>query len=100
MTVKGGDYIAVAVVVRGVQDSLNARKCRVTELRVFGKRMEVGHRDMAGILEIESEIVAGSQTAQCLHLRSCDDCGAYCWGAGVLHNNPINACGAFIYEHT
>src|ERR1700722_10428083 len=100
MTVKGRDYIAVAIVVRGVQDSLNARKCRVTKQRVFGKRMEVGHRDMAGILEIESEIVAGAQTSQCLYLRSCDDCGACRWRAGILHANCIYGWAGIIWHHT
>src|ERR1700733_7195910 len=99
MTAKGRDY-TVAIVLRRVQDSLNARKCRVTELRVFGKRMEVGHRDMAAILEIESEIVAGGQAAQCLYLRSCDDCGACRWRAGIVRDNRIYSWTGIICDRT
>src|ERR1700736_6350620 len=87
--IDGDDCISVAIIMGCVQGRQRVRKDRALELERIGFRMEVRHRGMADVCEIEDKGVACGNTAQCLVRRACDD-GAARQRAGILHDDGVH----------
>ena len=71
--IDGDDRISVAIIMSCVQGRQRIRKDRALELECIGFWMEVRHRGMAYVCEIEDKGVACGNTAQCLVRRARND---------------------------